>query len=301
MVREILTGGSHRVICNLINGRTRILPADPPLEFAYLPVLGDKQSGFKLKYVGDPCFLVFFFPGAAIFMASLAVLACGLSLVGQAAGFVPGYTGSAGLRLRGSAAPNTVEPVRTRRIPTSLNCEPDAKHRQWPSVERTAGAAAAVMMHELERFRMVALATLCGVVLSTSPAASQELPQVTAPDANHAIVKEALTVVEEHFIDLKNPKGVADSSTRQVFNGVDWKALEAAEAEKALKDRGASYTEIASALKKLGDKYTRFVKPSDFAKLTKYDVTGVGVLIVEKDGRLVSVIQYSLLVLNIKL
>jgi C-terminal processing protease CtpA/Prc len=154
------------------------------------------------------------------------------------------------------------------------------------------------MMHELERFRMVALATLCGVVLSTSPAASQELPQVTAADANHAIVKEALTVVEEHFIDLKNPKGVADSSTRQVFNGVDWKALEAAEAEKALKDRGASYTEIASALKKLGDKYTRFVKPSDFAKLTKYDVTGVGVLIVEKDGRLVSVIQYSLLVLK---
>jgi len=68
MVREILTGGSHRVICNLINGRTRILPADPPLEFAYLPVLGDKQSGFKLKYVAAiPASLSFFFPGAAIF------------------------------------------------------------------------------------------------------------------------------------------------------------------------------------------------------------------------------------------
>ena len=228
-------------------------------------------------------------------MAAIVALAC---LVGQAAGFVPGFTGSAGLRLRGSAALNTAEPVRTRWIPAALGSGRDDKNTQWPSVERTAGAAAAVMMHELERFRMAALATLCGVVLSTSPAASQELPQVTAADANHAIVKEALTVVEEHFIDLKNPKGVADSSTRQVFNGVDWKALEAAEAEKALKDRGASYTEIANALKKLGDKYTRFVKPSDFAKLTKYDVTGVGVLIVEKDGRLVSVIHYSLLVLK---
>jgi hypothetical protein len=68
MVREILTGGSHRVICNLINGRTRILPADPPLEFAYLPVLGDKQSGFKLKYVvAIPASLSFFFRGLQFF------------------------------------------------------------------------------------------------------------------------------------------------------------------------------------------------------------------------------------------
>ena len=47
-----------------------------------------------------------------------------------------------------------------------------------------------------------------------------------------------------------------------------------------------SYNEINGALKKLGDKYTRFVKPEDFAKLTKYDVTGVGVLIVEKEGHI---------------
>jgi C-terminal processing protease CtpA/Prc len=68
--------------------------------------------------------------------------------------------------------------------------------------------------------------------------------------------------------------------------------------QKGAERPGASYTEIASALKKLGDKYTRFVKPSNFAKLTKYDVTGVGVRIVEKDLRLVSVIQYSLLILK---
>jgi len=111
-------------------------------------------------------------------------------------------------------------------------------------------------------------------------------PKVEASDPEHAIVKEALTVVDEHFIDLKNAKGVADSSSRHVFNGVDWLKLLQEEDAKNIKDRASSYKDINAALKKLGDRYTRFVKPADFAKLTKYDVTGVGVLIVEKNGQL---------------
>lgn len=133
------------------------------------------------------------------------------------------------------------------------------------------------------------VAPLAGLLVSTSAAHAQELPAppaVAAADAEHALVAEALTVVDEHFIDLKNPKGVADSSQQHRFNGVDWKQLRLSEDSKRLKNRDASYKEINGALKKLGDKYTRFVKPADFAKLTKYDVTGVGVLIVEKEGQL---------------
>ena len=44
-------------------------------------------------------------------------------------------------------------------------------------------------------------------------------------------MREALTVVDEHFIDLKNPAGVAKSSQTHTFNGVDWKALLAQEVE----------------------------------------------------------------------
>ena len=33
-------------------------------------------------------------------------------------------------------------------------------------------------------------------------------------------------MVDEHFIDLKNAKGVADSSAKHVFNGVDWRKLQ---------------------------------------------------------------------------
>jgi len=153
---------------------------------------------------------------------------------------------------------------------------------------------------------MMGLACAAG---SVTPAIAQDLPappKVVAADPEHALVKEALTVVDEHFIDLKNKKGVAASSLSHTFNGVKWLDLEAEADKKELKDRASSYKVItsalkqlgdkyklsrsgnryqarvtvpnaymlwcqviASALKQLGDKYTRFVKPEDFAKLTK--------------------------------
>jgi len=172
---------------------------------------------------------------------------------------------------RGSTTP-ACTPVR---IQTRFEC--DTPREAWKAA--------------CSRFQTVGLATFlaCTLFFPSSPAgaAVQEGAATTTPsDPEHALVQEALAVVDDHFIDLKNAQGVADSHARHTYNGVDWKALQAAEDKKKLKDRGNSYKDISGALKKLGDKYTRFVKPDDFAKLTKYDVTGVGVLIVEKEGQL---------------
>jgi hypothetical protein len=35
-----------------------------------------------------------------------------------------------------------------------------------------------------------------------------------------------------------------------------------------------NYRQIEKLLSRLGDKYTRFMDPNEFQKLTKYDVTG---------------------------
>jgi len=105
-------------------------------------------------------------------------------------------------------------------------------------------------------------------------------------DPEHALLSEAMGLVEDHFLDLNNQNGVADSVSTKTYNGVLWPELKESMDKTKLKDRGATYKKIQNVLSKLGDRYTRFLKPSDFAKLTKYDVTGVGVLLVDKGGSL---------------
>ena len=98
-------------------------------------------------------------------------------------------------------------------------------------------------------------------------------------DAEHALLFEAMDVVDRHFIDLSNKEGVAQSSERHEYNSVSWEGLKKELEEKKLENRKETYKEIKKVLKKLGDRYTRFLPPSEFVKLTKYDATGVGLAV----------------------
>ncbi|EKX33953.1 hypothetical protein GUITHDRAFT_147575 [Guillardia theta CCMP2712] len=98
-------------------------------------------------------------------------------------------------------------------------------------------------------------------------------------DAEHALLFEAMDVVDRHFIDLSNKEGVARSSELHEYNSVSWEGLKKELEEKKLENRKETYKEIKKVLKKLGDRYTRFLPPSEFVKLTKYDATGVGLAV----------------------
>lgn len=153
-----------------------------------------------------------------------------------------------------------------------------------------------------ETFPGTILLSRCGSSVSTAalslafavnlfvgmPALAEEAAENTAAtvDPEHALLNEAMGLVEDHFLDLSNKDGVVDSVNKHTYNGVLWPELKSEMDATKLRDRGATHNKIKKVLSKLGDRYTRFLQPKDFAKLTKYDVTGVGVLLVEKNSNL---------------
>jgi len=108
----------------------------------------------------------------------------------------------------------------------------------------------------------------------------------TQVDAEHKVLNEVLDLVDQHFFDLSNEKSVGDSASTHIYNSINWDQVRTEEASKPLKDRKSTYKEASKVLSRLGDKYTRFLPPEDFQKLTKYDSTGVGVLLVQREGGL---------------
>jgi hypothetical protein len=105
-------------------------------------------------------------------------------------------------------------------------------------------------------------------------------------DAEHQFLDEVLNTVEDHFLDLSNEKGVADSSRTKTFNGISWDDVRRQFDSTELQSRDDTYGVIRKLLKRLGDRFTRFMPPQEFAKLTKYDMTGVGVLLMEREGKI---------------
>ena len=117
-----------------------------------------------------------------------------------------------------------------------------------------------------------------------APSAPSLAPKIK--DAEHQYLDEVLDTVEDHFLDLNNAKGVADSSRTKTFNGVSWAQIRREFDTVELATRDDTYRAVRKLLARLGDRFTRLMPPQEFAKLTKYDMTGVGILLLERDGNL---------------
>ena len=111
-----------------------------------------------------------------------------------------------------------------------------------------------------------------------------------AKDGANSLTIASLTLVtaqvDQHFFDLNNQQGTLDSVKTHVYNSISWDQVRGEFEKKPLKDREQSYKEISKLVSRLGDKYTRFLPPKEFVKLTKYDQTGVGLLLVQRGGSL---------------
>ena len=121
---------------------------------------------------------------------------------------------------------------------------------------------------------------------TTSPSSpSSSSAGVAVVDAEHLYLDKLLKTVDEHYYDRLNPLGASDSSLRHTYNGIDWRELEEDIAKKKYRTRYETHRQAAKTLSQLGDKYTRFVGRTEFKSFSKYDVTGVGLLLIGRaDG-----------------
>eukprot|EP00850_Spirogloea_muscicola_P007357 SM000037S13492 [mRNA] locus=s37:263414:272177:+ [translate_table: standard] len=114
----------------------------------------------------------------------------------------------------------------------------------------------------------------CTVELAAKAAmeASAAGPEEEATPEELAL--EAWTIVSESFLDARHrgwtPKAWAAKRTELLR----W----------PLRSKMAAYSAISSMLTSLQDPYSRFLTPEQFSELAKYDVTGVGLNIVEIGG-----------------
>jgi len=107
-------------------------------------------------------------------------------------------------------------------------------------------------------------------------AAAEELSQTrVAIDEEHQLLDAIWQYVERHALD-------------RTFHGQDWDAVRERIRNVSLPDRAATYREAKLLMKSLGDRYSRFVEPKKFELFSKYDVTGVGMLLIpDEQGRLI--------------
>lgn len=76
---------------------------------------------------------------------------------------------------------------------------------------------------------------------------------------------EAWQLVDDNYLGARRP-----------FDRAAWAAVKESTLSGPLRNRAAAHAAIARSLESLGDKYTRFVAPGDFAPLTRYDISTVG-------------------------
>lgn len=100
--------------------------------------------------------------------------------------------------------------------------------------------------------------------LAGPPAASLASP------GGSPVAREVAELLDKYYLDRN-------------FNGVDIKAEIARLSALELSDEEA-LKESTNLVSKVGDRYSRIVRPSGAAKLNKYDVTGVGINLVIKDS-----------------
>eukprot|EP00966_Prymnesium_polylepis_P071416 1659083-Prymnesium_polylepis.1 len=125
--------------------------------------------------------------------------------------------------------------------------------------------------------RAVAACVLCTSLLGQPPLLALEPPAAAAPaitasgEAASTVADEVWALVDKYFLDRS-------------FGGQDWPATrEQLQKMSPLSDQ-AALEESERLVKKLGDRYSRVLTPTQALKLSKYDVTGVGINLVIADS-----------------
>lgn len=84
--------------------------------------------------------------------------------------------------------------------------------------------------------------------------------------AQHALVDEVYDVVARNF----------DDSRKRGFDLKEWQRVRDQIQTKNLSDPSSIHSAIREMLLKLKDPYSRFLSPDEFASMSKYDISGVG-------------------------
>ncbi|XAR66664.1 C-terminal processing peptidase [Bertholletia excelsa] len=130
------------------------------------------------------------------------------------------------------------------------------------------------------------------VISSPSSFASDSLPTQTLPSStescreeqieerserasqlvtNEGIVKEAWEIVNDSFLDVGRHRWSPDT----------WRQKKEDILATSIQTRSKAHDIIRRMLASLGDPYTRFISPSEFSKMARYDMTGIGINIRE--------------------
>jgi len=130
-------------------------------------------------------------------------------------------------------------------------------------------------------------AMVCEAPAMESSTLDQVQRRMGAKDDEHALLQEAIATIDRRYYDIKNAEGASASSQAHTYNGMAVDQLRTALDARKLTSREATYKEIRKIVKGLGDKYARFIPPTEAASLTKYDVSSIGLVLIRQDGALI--------------
>ncbi|KAF8695932.1 hypothetical protein HU200_036808 [Digitaria exilis] len=139
----------------------------------------------------------------------------------------------------------------------------------FPDALRAAAAAAAVSLSLLTGDAVGAVAAAAAQpaeVCRDGVAAVVEEVRAEAV-TNEQLVEEAWEVVNESFLP--------DAGSRP-WSPEMWMQRKQDVLQGTIKSRARAHDIIQKMLASLGDPYTRFLSPSEFSKMSKYDMTGIG-------------------------
>lgn len=149
-------------------------------------------------------------------------------------------------------------------------------------------------LRELDRFFRK---TICTAVVSTALASVPILnpchnifPLPTyAADLSHSNASAVEVTPNEHKAAVEDAwKIVHDYYLDSTYNGINWEAERNIFQSADIQDTKQSYKVIRKMISKLGDKYTRALDPTQMKSLGKFDVSGVGLLLINNAaGKLV--------------
>ena len=120
-----------------------------------------------------------------------------------------------------------------------------------------------------QHHRVLQGAMFTGAILATLLPIAASSALATFKDSPKAVVDEVWQIVNREYVDGS-------------FNHVDWQKTTVELLKRKYHNRQEAYTAIRSSLKKLGDRYTRFMNPEEFQSLTNQtsgEVSGVGIVI----------------------
>ncbi|KAF0902952.1 hypothetical protein E2562_022595 [Oryza meyeriana var. granulata] len=136
----------------------------------------------------------------------------------------------------------------------------------FPDALRAAAAAAAISLSLLTGDAVGAERPRAPELCRNGAAATKEETR-TEVVTNEQLVEEAWEVVNEGFLP--------DAGSRP-WSPEMWMKKKQYILQSSIRSRSRAHDIIRKMLANLGDPYTRFLSPSEFSKMSKYDMTGIG-------------------------